>query len=215
LIVLLRAYQEGRPDVAAEQMRSFDKQTQELIQITAPLLVKATQSGSPKPSPHDLGLMQRQLEELAMHVSTKAPLFIEKALYCRDVKAFGRYEPLPEKYAFKPGALAELYIEVRNAPSVPVATPTQGDGYLTQLGCTLQMRDSQGSIIPMIERNSLKPVPLIVDSRRDFTYSPVHDYFVLLRFEVPSTPGVHSVTIELRDPLSHRAVSKTLPLRVQ
>jgi hypothetical protein len=105
--------------------------------------------------------------------------------------------------------VAELYVEVRNAPSVP-----GDDGYVTQLACTLQVRDAAGAVVELTDQ-SRRSVPALAETKRDVTRSPVRDYFLLFRFPVPARPGSYTVAVEVRDPATGRTVSRTLPLRVQ
>ena len=102
---------------------------------------------------------------------------------------------------------------------MPASTQADGDGFLTRLVCTLQVRDTAGAVVPLPDK-SQKPVPTLHDDKRDFTRSPIRDYFLLFRFPVPLRPGPYTVTFEIQDPASDRpgsgrAVSRTMSFRVQ
>jgi hypothetical protein len=218
LVAVLRAFMDGRPDLAREPLESLDGPNQELVLQLVPALVRASQVNLTRPST-EIGDLARQLEAPAAAVAARAPLAIEKACFCRWVKNFARYEALPEPYIFRPASWAALYVEMRNVPSVPASSPSDGDGYLTRLVCTLQVRDATGAVIPMPDE-SRKPVPALRDDTRDFTRSPIRDYFLLFRFPVPAKPGAYTVTVEIQDPASERpgsgrAVSRVMSFRVQ
>lgn len=211
LIAAVRAYLDHRPEAAAEHLKDLDGPNRELLLQLIPPLVKASQVDLKKATPHEYGVLAGQLDAPAATLARKAPLFVEKVCFCRWVKNFGRYDPLPERHAIPAGSLAELYVEVRNVPSEPTES---GDGYVTRLACSLQVRDGTGAVVPILDANR-KPVPSMQESKQDFTRSPIRDYFLLFRFAVPVKPGTYAATIEVRDVATGRVVTRSLPLRVQ
>ncbi len=213
LVAAMRAYLENRPDEAVKHLRSLDKPNQELMLQLIPAVVRASQMDLNRATPHEIGVLAGQLEAPTATLATRGPLFIEKAVFCRWIKNFGRYEPLPDRHAFPPGALAELYLEVKNVPSEPTSSPGEGEGYVTRLACTLQLRDAAGGIVELTDQ-SRRAVPALAETKRDFTRSQIRDYFLLFRFPVPGKPGEYKVVVEVRDPATGRAVSRTLLLRV-
>jgi hypothetical protein len=214
LVAAIRAYLDNRPDEAVKHLKGLDKTNQELMLQLIPALVRASQVDLSRATPHEIGVLAGQLDAPAAALATRGPLFVEKACFCRWVKNFGRYDPLPDRHAFPPGALAELYLEVKNVPSEPTSSPPEGDGYVTRLACTLQLRDAAGGVVELTDQ-SRKAVPALAETKRDFTRSPIRDYFLLFRFPVPGKPGEYKVVVEVRDPATGRAVSKTMPFRVQ
>jgi hypothetical protein len=213
LVSAVRAFLDDRPDLAKEYLKGLDASNQELMLQLIPAVVRASQVNLTQPST-EVGDLARQLEGPAAALASKAPLAVEKACFCRAPKNFARYQPLPDRYAFRPGEWSELYVEVRNVPSVPASTPADGEGYLTRLVLTLQVRDAAGAVVPLPDEN-YKPVPTLHYDKRDFTRGPVRDYFLLFRFPVPAKPGAYTVTFEVQDPATGRAVSRTMPFRVQ
>jgi hypothetical protein len=213
LVAALRAFLDNRPDLARKHLEALDGPNQELMLQLIPAIVGASRANLTQPST-EVGDLSRQLEAPVAALSAKAPLAIEKACFCRAVRNFARYEPLPDRHAFAPGSWAEVYVEVRNVPSIPASTPTEGDGFLTRLVCTLQVRDAAGAVVPLPDKTH-KPVPTLHDDKRDFTRSPIRDYFLLFRFPVPPKPGAYTVSFEVQDPATGRAVSRTMPFRVQ
>jgi len=214
LVAAVRAYLENKPDQAIEHLKQFDPQNQELLLQLIPAIVKASQTNLERAGPHDLAVLVSQLELAAAGLSGKVPLMVDKACFVRDVRTFGRYDPLPEGHIFKPGARAELYAEVRNIPSEPVTLPVDGDGFLTKLICTLKVQDSAENVVDLPDKNR-NPVPLLVEAKRDFSRSPIRDYFLLFRFPVPAKPGTYVLTFEVRDPATKRTVSQIKTFRVQ
>ena len=214
VVAAVRAFVNNDAAEAEKQLRTLDKPNQELMLQLIPALVQASRMNLTQASPTEVGVLVGQLQAPADALASKVPLGIEKACFCRWVKNFGRFEPLPEGHTFKPGAVAELYVEVRNVPSTPAKRSDEQDGFVTQLACTLQLRDTNGSVVELTDRNR-HPVPALTETKRDFTRSPIRDYFLLFRFPVPTSPGSYSVSVEVRDPATGRAVSRVIPVRVQ
>ena len=214
LVAAVRAYLDNRPDLALEYLKQFDPQNQELLLQLIPAIVKASQTNLEKAGPHDLAVLVSQLESAAAGLSGKVPLMVDKACFVRDIRAFGRYDPLPEGHVFKAQARAELYAEVRNVPTEPVTLPTGVGGFITKLICTLEVHDAAGNVVELPDETG-KLVPIQKDTKRDFSRSPVRDYFLLFRFPVPSKPGTYKVTFGIHDPANGRAVSRIMAFRVQ
>lgn len=215
LLAAVRAYLDNHPEQAIEQLKALDKPNQELMLQLIPALVRASRMNLQQASPLELGVLLGQLETPVAALSARAPLVVEKSCFCRAVKNYGRYDPWPDRHAFAPGSLAGLYVEVGNVPSVPASTPSDGPGFITELVCTLQVRDAAGTPIPLVDRKTRKPVPMLYDTKRDFTHSAIRDYFVVFWFPVPPRPGAYTVSFEVRDPAGHRAVERIMPFRVQ
>ena len=213
LVGVVRAFLDNRPDLAKKQLEGLDGPNQELMLQLIPALVRASQTNLAQPNT-EVGELARQVEAALAVLTARAPLAIEKACFCRALKNFARYEPLPERHAFRPGEWAEVYVEVRNVPSIPASSPTEGEGFLTRLVCTLQCRDAAGAVVPQPDQTN-KLVPTLHDDKRDFTRSPVRDYFLRFCFRTPAKPGAYTITFEVQDPASGRAVSRTMPFRVQ
>jgi hypothetical protein len=216
LVAVVRAFLEDRPDLAKKHLEGLDAPNQEVLLQLIPALVRASQTNLAQPNT-EVGDLARQVEAALAVLSARAPLAIEKACFCQKARNFARYEPLPDRHA--PATWVQLYVEVKNVPSIPASSPTEGDGFLTRLVCTLQIRDATGAVVPLPDQTN-KPVPTLHDDKRDFTRSPVRDYFLLFQFRTPSKPGAYTITFEVQDPASDRpgsgrAVSRTMPFRVQ
>jgi hypothetical protein len=218
LLAAVRAYLDNHPERAVEHLNALDKANQDLVLQLVPALVQASRMNMRQASPLELGVLQGQLERPVAALSARAPLAVEKACFCRAVSNFGRYDPWPDGHAFRPGSLAGLYVEVRNVPSVPASTPTDGPGFVTELVCTLQIRDRAGTPVPLVvvdPNNKKKLVPMLYTTKRDFTRSAVRDYYVAFWFPAPPQPGAYTVSFEVRDPAGQRAVERIMPFKVQ
>lgn len=209
LVAAVRDYVNGKPERAVEHLKSLDHANQELMLQLIPAVVRASQLDFAHASPTEIGVLAEQLRDPAEQLATRAPLILDRVCFCRWVKNFGRYEPLPEGTAFHRGCLAELYVEVRNVPSVAVQSSPEGAGFVTRLSCTLQVFDASGSVVPLIDRTR-NTVPALTETKRDFTRSPIRDYFLLFRFPVPDRPGLYDIAIKVHDPAGGRAVSRTV-----
>lgn len=214
-VAAVREYANDRPDRAVEHLKALEPVNQELLLQLIPVVVRAGQAPLSKASPHDVGVMAAELESAHASLANKIPLFVEKACFCRDVKNYGRYVPFPERHAFQPGRLILLYTEVRNAPSEPATAPTGVEGYVTRLAWALQIRDAAGNVVPLPGGEARPSVPELQGTKEEFARSPMKDYFLTLQLTVPPKSGAYTVRFEVRDPKTGRAVSKTMPLRVQ
>jgi hypothetical protein len=218
LLAAVRAHLDNHPEQAIEHLKALDKPNQDLMLQLIPALVRASRMNLQQASPLEVGVLLSQLERPIAALSARAPLSVEKACFCRSVNNYGRYDPWPDQHTFAPGSLAGLYVEVRNVPSVPISTPTDGPGFVTELVCTLQVRDKAGTPIPLVvvdPSKKRKLVPMLYTTKRDFTRSAIRDYFVVFWFPVPSRPDGYTVSFEVRDPDGHRTVKRIMPFRVQ
>jgi hypothetical protein len=71
-------------------------------------------------SPAEVAAISEQFQSVHDSLRPRSNLVIAKACFCRSVKSFGNYEPLPEGHAFQAatqsrlGELVQLYIEPQN-----------------------------------------------------------------------------------------------------
>ncbi len=213
LVAAVRAYLDKQPELAIEHLKALDPPNQELMLQLIPAIVHASQMNWNRAGPTEVGELLDQLQLPIRALSGKASLSIDKVVFCRTTAPeFGHYQPLPEGYAYKPNDLADLYIEIGNAPSVPTISPTEGDGYSTILNCECRIRDVVDNSADPLDRNRLISKPV-----HEFTLSPKRDYHHTLRFAVPSKPGLYILTIEIVDPNRERwrSVRKTVKFRVR
>ena len=213
LVAAVRAYLDNRPEVAADQLKSLDRPNQDLMAQLLPPVVALSRLNLARAGPVDYGVLAAQLETPLKSLAAKATLGIPKAVFCSTPTGFGQYRPLPDGHVYRRGTLAEVYVEVRNAPSLFVRHPEFGDGYLTQLNAALRLRDAAGNVVELTDEGR-RPVPVLQSVQKDFSRSPVRDYSKAFRFAVPQKPGRYTLTVEFLDPETGRAVSQSLSFEV-
>jgi len=213
LVAALKAHLDGKPDAAAEFLKALDRPNQELLAQLLPPVVALTRVGLSRAGPVDYGILAAQLETPWKVLSAKATLGITKLTFCESPSGFGQYRLLPEGHAYRRGHVAEVYAEVRNVPSLAVQHPQFGEGYLTKLNTALRLRDAAGSVVEFLDADS-RMVPVLQSVGRDFSRSPVRDYYRAFRFKVPQKPGRYVLAVEFLDPEAGRTVSQSLLFEV-
>ncbi len=213
LVAAVKAYLDNRPEAAADHLKALDRPNQELLAQLLPPVVALSRVNLTRAGPVDYGVLAAQLETPLKALAAKATLGIPKAVFCSSPTGFGQYRPLPDGHVYRRGTLAEVYVEVRNVPSVSTHHPDFGDGYVTQLNSSLRLRDAAGNVVELTDEGR-RPVPVLQSVQRDFSRSPVRDYSRAFRFAVPQRPGRYTLTVEFLDPETGRAVSKGLSFEV-
>jgi hypothetical protein len=212
LVAALREVLAGRS--GAEYLRQLDPASYEHLAQLLPAVAKLAQTPPAQLDPKDAAEILRQFDPTLAVIARRAPLRVEKAVFCRDVRGYGKYDPLPDRVAFHPGQMYILYFEVGNVPNEPDGR-AGADGYSTRLACTVQVKDDAGRPVELTDQGKKTPEPLLQKDKVDFSRSPVRDYYAVFWFYAPAKPGTYSVTFEVRDPATARAVNRSLPFRVQ
>jgi hypothetical protein len=176
LVQALRCVIEGRPAVALDLLQRYDPLSREallaLLEVAAPL----GEGGLEHASPQETTALLEKLNGLQALLRRRAPMVIEKMCFCRDVRAFGKYSPLPPDYAFQtggaglPGELVQVYVEVRNVVCRP-----QGPVYQTDLNGRVEIHDFRGNRVWYQE----------LECSPDRSRTPLQDNYVTLAFNVP------------------------------
>ena len=172
-----------------------------------PLLASAVQVGRAA-GPAAIGEAIRQLDQAAAALAPQAPLQVTKAVFCRDVKGFGLYDPLPQERPVYPAAkkpTVNIYLELRNVALWPV-----GDQFLWQPRATWVVRDAGGAVVD--QRTQVL--------RREPVRTPTRDNHVWVWFAAPERPGSYIVTVGVAEPgadgrVVSREVSKQLSFTVK
>ena len=211
LVGLLKAHLEGRPDAALPLLSGFDKPNQDLLQQLMPALVKASKVNPASADPKELATIAGPFAAAANRLNKRAPLTIDKAVFCRSITNFGRYEPMPNA-VLRPGTTNIVYFEIGNVVSEP-ANQRGVDGFHTKLVCSWQIRDGNDRPLVHVGRQGEDKQELI-DHKMDFSLSPLRDYYLQLTFNAPLTPGNYSVQFKVRDSITGREVARSLPFRV-
>ncbi len=213
LVAAIKAYLDNRPEVAADHLKALDRPNAELLAQLLPAVAAASKANLTRAGPVDYGLLAAQLETPYKALAARATLGIPKAVFCSSPIGFGQYRPLPDGHVYRRGHLAEVYVEVRNVPSVLTHDPDLGDGYVTKLNAALRLRDAAGNVVELTDEGR-RPVAVLQSAQKDFSRSPVRDYHKAFRFAVPQRPGRYTLTVEFLDPETGRAVSQSLSFEV-
>jgi len=213
LVAAVKALLDNKPEAASEHLKGLDRPNQELLTQLLPPVVALSQVGLGRAGPLDYGVLAAQLESPLKALSARANLGITKAVFCSSPSGFGQYRPMPERPVFPRGKIAEVYVEVRNVPSVPVKHPEFGEGFVTHLHTTLQLGDAAGNVVELSDASG-RPAPAVQSVSEDFSRSPVRDYFKVFRFAVPQKSGRYALAVEFHDPETGRAVSRSLSFDV-
>ncbi|HEV3235701.1 MAG TPA: hypothetical protein VGZ25_01855 [Gemmataceae bacterium] len=216
LVIALRCLFEKHPAEALEQIRHYDKSSQDLLMHLLPLAVRLTQNSLDNLNPTELSLILDQLRTLEQPIAAKASLTINKlCLVRREAERFGIYEKLPDDYVYaagsgeQPGERVLVYAEFRNFLSLPGANYCE-----TRLMSTLEIRDYQGH---PVWRQDFPTPP-------DRSQTPRLDYFINYKFWVPQhlPPGSYTLWVQVKDvtglsgkePPAHRIARRSLDFRV-
>ncbi len=211
LVGALRAHLEHRPAAAVDQLAGFDRPNQELLLLLLPTLAEARDTDLSGRDAKAAAQLAEQLGAASAVVRKAAPLVLRKVAFAASITQYGVYEPLPESYRYLPGALANVYVELDNVPSVP----TGPDAYLTRLTTSLQVHDANGQVVEQFDPGYGRQVPLISIAQAAQTRSPVRDFFLKVEFAMPEKTGRYTLTLEVRDPANGRKVRKVVPFTIQ
>lgn len=205
LLASLRLYMDRRVDDAITQLKVYDATNQELLIAMIPPLMRATEGSLNQADPQDVAGIVEQLQTAANVVKSRAALRLENTCFCkRSVVKFGIFDPIGENHSFRPGEMAELYVELRNVVGEPHTT-AQGDrGILTVMTSELVLRDSANQLIWRRDCD-----------RSEFSRSLQHDHYVHYRFSVPNVPaGRYTLWLNLVEKATSRSVKRALEFRV-
>ncbi|QJW97386.1 hypothetical protein [Frigoriglobus tundricola] len=207
LLAAVRAHTEGNPQRAIEIIRTLNPQNQDLVLALVPVLARGATADLTN-DPATVAALVDQLRSALERLEARAALRIEKATFCSDVSGFGKFLPWPDNNAHKPNTRVQLYLEVRNLVSQPV-----GNDFVTGVQAAVEVRDAKGNLVEQIdERDPKRRVSIVRYVKSIRTQSPLHDFHVYYEFPAPSTPGVYTIAVELRDSNGQRPV-KTPPMQ--
>jgi hypothetical protein len=205
LLAAMRAYVENRPDDAIRHLEKLDKPNQEFALAVMPVLARGAAMNLAAPDPQEAAHLVEQLSGAAARLESKAAMKVEKVAFCKRATGFGRFDPWPEAEPYRPNDLAVLYVEVRNVGSAPAPGPA-GEGWVSRAVVSLEVRDAKGGLVEQIDPADYRQrVPVARFEHADHTRSPLRDYSRTYRIKIPPTPGVYTVTVEVKDPASGRS----------
>ena len=204
LLAAMRAYVENRPDDAIRHLEKLEKPNQEFALAVMPVLARGAAMNLAAPDPQEAAHLVEQLGGAAGRLEMKAAMRVEKVAFCKRATAFGRYDPWPEAQPYRPNDLAVLYVEVRNVGSAPCAGPA-GEGYVSRAVVALEVRDAKGTVVEQTDPADYRQrVAVARFEHTDHTRSPLRDYSRTYRIKIPPNPGVYTVTVEVKDPVTGR-----------
>ncbi len=214
LVAAVRATLASKPAQAADALRGLEPPNAGLMQELLPPVVELSRADLGRAGPVELGVLTDRVEQALAPLAARGVMTIPKAVFCESLRGYGQYRPLPPGYAYGPGDVAEVYVEVRNVPSVRVEA-SDGGYYLTHLRSTLRVRDKATGLAVELTDAEGRPVPALRVEQRDESRSPVRDYFKGFRVPVPQRPGRYVLTVEFLDPDTQRSVSQALTFDVR
>jgi hypothetical protein len=207
VLTAMRRLLENRPADALQLLGHYEQPNQDIMIEVLPWMVRLAKGGSlEQASPKELTNLAEQVEVLEQALRERAALTIDKMCFCRRVKGFGEYEPLPASHVFragldgKGGERMQIYVEVRNFSSREVESLHE-----TRLASKVEIRDAGGAV------EWRKDIP----ADPDRSLSPRHDYYFICYLPVPPDlpPGRHSLVVEVRD-VTGRADKNVPPHRI-
>jgi hypothetical protein len=204
---------DGQHQQAIIALRAYDEETQEFYLSILPLMTILAKTPISKLPPEQLARANDLLLSLRETLRPRSELLVNRMQYCKEIKGFGEYEPLPDNHAFlnatkeHPGELVQIYVELKNFASV-----RGKDGmYLTKLACSLELHDA----------NDKRVGPPLRFDDKETTYrrsACLNDYHGNFSFYVPPIPaGTYKLILQIADltiPNERRVTRKSLDFRV-
>ena len=208
IVAILRSYVEGRPEEAMPWIQMLEKPNRELVLQLVPALVKASKLNPAQADPKELAVVAEQFLAVASLLNKRAPLAIEKAIFCRSVSDFGHYDPLPDNTVHKPGSMITIYFQLGNVNSEP--TIQNGvEGFLTKHVCSCQIRDGNARVLDIKNKDNVSRSELI-ETKAEFSQSLSRDHFLRLWFTAPNQPGKYTVHFKVKDATTGREVVQVM-----
>ncbi|HKB35503.1 MAG TPA: hypothetical protein VKD72_03555 [Gemmataceae bacterium] len=191
-----RCYRDRQPDKARDRLKDFDPSTRELLERLLPLVVSLSERKLDRIPPGELSALVRRFEALAEMLRPRAGLEITEVRFCRTIRRFGDYDPLPADHAFqagagdRPGDFVQVYVELRN-----FTCRKNGPFYETALASSLTIRDAKGALVCRLGE------PLGRPAQVDRLLSRRLDCFLNCHFYVPPNlpAGEYKLVIEVKD----------------
>lgn len=216
-VQVLRALLDHRSEEEInEQLQGYDPITREAMLTLLMSIAQMQQSGGvERMSPHDLAACMDRLHALTASMRGRAQLILDRMCFCRSIKNFGDYTPLPSEHvSFQPDEMVHIYVQVRN-----ISSRRLREKYVTVLKGRFEIYD---------ENNREKPPTITWASqpREDVSASPRQDYYINFQFRVPRNcpAGLYTIRIfvedwtdaapEAKDVPESRIAQRTLDFRV-
>jgi hypothetical protein len=203
LVAAVKCLLEKRPDDIRDKLKSLDPAQRDVLMKLLPFTVEVSEGGLASADPHEIAVVVDNLQGLLWALRPRAALVMDKFCFCKQVRNFGKFEPLENNPTFRSGDMVEVYAEIRNVSSQPHQTK-QGD-FRTHLRSKLEIRDSAGGVI--FSWLAGKP---------DETLTPQHDYFQHYRLRIPekARPGKYVLNLEAEDVPTGRKIQQKIDFQV-
>jgi hypothetical protein len=192
-VTALRFLLEKHPLDALDALKKYNKRTQDTLLALLALVARVSEGGLDKASPEERAALLDQLSQAMTALRAPTTLSIEKMCYCRHIRNYGLYDPLPDDRVFaggvdkKHGELVELYVEARN-----FVNRRNGEFCEVSLAGRLEIHDDARH--ELVWRHDFP-------ADADHSLSPRQDYFINYWFWVPPMlePGDYRLTLSIRD----------------
>jgi hypothetical protein len=205
----LRYFLEKHPAEAFRMLKSYDKETEDILLCMLPLVARVVEESYKKADPEEMAIWVDQWETAIGPLRRQAALGLDKMCFCRRVDYFGVYEPLPADHAFRPGDGVQIYVELRNFTS-----ELHGSLYETRLASSVCLKRKTADGKEHTEWEQGFPDRF----QPDRSHSQRHDYFNHYRFQIPpNLPlGEYTLYLQVKDLATNppRVTERSLPLRL-
>ncbi len=211
IVLALQRMLEGRHQDAIKHLSAYDGDKQELFLRLLPILSTLVKKRIEDLSTQEVAVLNKQIDGLRDQFRPRSELVVSRMCYCKEVRGYGSYVPLPDSHAFlagtkdRIGEQVQLYVELKNFAS----EPTKDGEFLTKLSCSLELRDAKEVV--WSKRFDGGETTLRRSSR-------LNDFYSRYGFYVPAlSPGTYQLTINIADetnPKNVRIASKSIEFRV-
>ncbi len=211
IVLALEAMLDNRPHEAQQHLRIYDARTQEFLMRMLPFMSLIAKNNNL--SAADIAALIPQVERLKAALQQNAEFAVPKMCFCKSIKEYAIYEPLPPDHEFvaalpdRPGELVQLYVEIKN-----FACRQNHGEFETRLASRIEIQDDKGKEkwSHLFDPNRLK---LVSRTRLGEYYQ---HYTFLLPANLP--PGFYTLIVEMTDQTLTDAPPRTalgsLPFRV-
>jgi hypothetical protein len=211
----LRSALEKRPREARELLEAASRSDRELLLALLRLAAATGEKEVANLDDRDVTAALEQVRRLHEQLRRRAALRLDRVCFCRRVRGYGQYEPLPPDHAFRagwegrPGERVQVYAEVRH-----FASACHPGYHETALATRLEVHDAAGRSVARLDLGTCVDRCL---SRRE-------DYFLNIQFNVPAglAPGLYTLWVVIQDngprepgqPVRYRSARRSLDFRV-
>jgi hypothetical protein len=211
--VALRFFLDKHPDEALDRLKVYDKGNQDLLLGLFPLLARLTEGGLATAKAEEVEYLVDSFDNLLEPLRCRLPLTIGKLCFCRAIRSFGDYDPLPENHGFKRDDPVQIYIELRSFHTKEYKLPGGEIRYVMHLASSYKIVTDTQPPRTVKEGTFLRDRTEGAESSRTLR----HDYFENYSFPAPDLdPGSYNliITVEDRGTTPPRTVQHTLYFRV-